>query len=104
MDRVVSNICVFAAEDRARPIAIVIPVPQTLEELAKRNGLPGHETAQLLRNPVLKEVVLRKLQVTGKQAGLASVELVEGVVLTNQEWTAQNASPLHTFLFRSTTN
>lgn len=100
----VSNICVFAAEDRARPVAIMIPVPQVLEELAKEKGVPDHETSRLLRNPVLKEVVLRKLQVTGKTAGLASAELIEGVVLTNQEWTSQNVRQLHILLFCSARN
>jgi len=92
MDHVVSNICVFAAEDRARPIAIVNPVLQVLEKIAKENGLPAYETELLLRSPVMKRLVLKKLQVTGNKAGLASVELIKGIVLTNQDWTSQNVS------------
>jgi long-chain acyl-CoA synthetase len=92
MDRLVLNICVFAAEDKARPIAIVIPVPQALDKLAKENGVPDGGIRLLLRNPLLKELVLRKLQMAGKKAGLASVELIEGIVLINQDWTSQNVS------------
>lgn len=40
-----------------------------------------------MKNPVLKE-----LQIAGTAGGLANFEIIEGVVLTNLEWSVQNVS------------
>ena len=38
----------------------------------------------------VQEAVLKELQAAGKQGGLAGIEIVDGVVLADEEWTPQN--------------
>jgi long-chain acyl-CoA synthetase len=40
----------------------------------------------------VKGLLLKDLQGTGRKAGLAGFEIIEGVVLTDSEWTPQNVS------------
>jgi len=81
----VGNICVYASADRSKPIAIVFPAKEALRALAKSHNLQND-----VRDTILQELVLRELQKTGMAAGLASFEILEGVVLTDLEWTPQN--------------
>lgn len=81
------NICVYAFTDRSKPIAIVFPAKEALRALAKSNNLQND-----VRDTILHELVLQELQRTGIAAGLASFEILEGVVLTDLEWTPQNVS------------
>jgi len=66
---IVQNICVYAAEDRQKPIAIIVPAEPALKKVAS---------------------VLKQLQSAGQKGGLASFEMIEGVVLADEEWTPQN--------------
>jgi long-chain acyl-CoA synthetase len=86
---VVSNICIYAAPDRAKAVAIVIPTRGLLQALAAEHGLSG-SYEQLVRNEQMKALVLKDLQNTGRKAGLAPFEIIEGIVLTDSEWTSQN--------------
>ena len=91
----VSIVCVYAAADQSRPIAIVVPAPHSLERIAAELGIPNAGTtsaAQLAKNAQIKAAYLKDLQNTGRKAGLASFEILEGVVLTEREWTPQNVS------------
>lgn len=40
----------------------------------------------------LNGVVLKELQAAGRQGGLAGIEIIDGVVLADEEWTAANVS------------
>ena len=40
----------------------------------------------------MNAVVLKELQAAGKQGGLSGIEIIEGVVLTDEEWTSANVS------------
>tara|TARA_R110002060_G_scaffold24866_7_gene33884 strand:- start:228 stop:566 length:339 start_codon:yes stop_codon:yes gene_type:complete len=94
---VVLNLCVYAAADRNKPIAIVIPAPILLQKLAQDFDLEGKSYEQLVHDDKVKKAVLRELQSTGRKAGLAAFEILDGVVLTDSEWTPQNVS----FMFTS---
>ncbi|KAL5316950.1 hypothetical protein ACEPPN_016002 [Leptodophora sp. 'Broadleaf-Isolate-01'] len=87
---VVLNLCVYAAADRNKPIAIVIPAPVRFQKLAEENGLEGKSHGELVHNEKMKKAMLRELQTTGRKAGLAAFEILDGVVLTDAEWTPQN--------------
>lgn len=86
------NLCVYAAADRNKPIAIVIPAPVRFQKLAEENGLEGKSHGELVHNEKMKKAMLRELQTTGRKAGLAAFEILDGVVLTDAEWTPQNVS------------
>ena len=93
---VVGNICAYAASDKAKPIAIIVPVQAALEKMAKDNGI--NETfEELIHNEKMNKVVLKELQASGKAGGLAGIEIIEGVVMAEEEWNAENVRPKSSF-------
>ncbi|TKA64248.1 hypothetical protein B0A49_07347 [Cryomyces minteri] len=87
---VVANICVYAASDKNKPIAIIVPAEPALKSLASSNGIKGSGIEDLVHNDKLNKLVLAELQAAGKKGGLAGIEIIEGVVLADEEWTPQN--------------
>jgi long-chain acyl-CoA synthetase len=96
---VVGNICVYAAEDQDKPVAIIVPVEVALKKIASENGIKGDGLESLVHNENLKTIVLKQLQSAGKAGGLKGIEIINGVVMSDEEWTPQNVS-LSTFFFR----
>ncbi len=90
---VVANICVYAASDRNKPIAIIVPAEPALKKLAHENGIEGHGLEDLVHEK-LNGLVLNALQTAGKDGGLAGIEIIEAVVMADEEWTPQNVSIL----------
>lgn len=86
----VANICVYAAEDQAKPIAIIVPAEPALVKLANENGIKGHGLEDLVENEKVNDLVLKDLQKAGRAGNLAGIEIVDGVVLDKDEWTPQN--------------
>lgn len=89
---VVANICVYAATDKAKPIAIIVPAEPALKQLAQSNGIEGNGLEDLVHNKQLNGIVLKELQSTGKQGGLSGIEIIEAVVMADEEWNAANVS------------
>lgn len=87
---VVANICVYAAPDKARPIAIIVPAEPALKKIAEKNGIEGNGLEDLVHSEKLNGIVLKDLQVAGRQGGLSGIEIIEGVVLAEEEWNAVN--------------
>lgn len=87
---IVANICVYAAIDRQKPIAIIVPAEPALKKVAADAGVPGDSLEELVHNKKLNSAVLKQLQAAGQKGGLASFEIIEGVVLADEEWTPQN--------------
>lgn len=89
---VVGNICVYAAQDKQKPIAIVFPVEAALKEVASDNGIHGSGLEDLCQNSKVNSAVLKMMQNAGRKGKLAGFEIIDGVVLTDEEWTPQNVS------------
>ncbi|KAI4213549.1 MAG: hypothetical protein LQ351_003773 [Letrouitia transgressa] len=89
---VVGNICVHAASDKNKPVAIIVPAEPALKKLAKENGIEGNGLEDLVHNKKLNEIVQKELQSAGKQGGLGGIEIIDGVVMADEEWTAANVS------------
>lgn len=87
---VVANICVFADDSKAKPIAIIVPAEPALKKLAQANGINAGTLEELVHNKKLNGAVLKELQNSGRAGGLAGIEIIEGVVLSDEEWTPQN--------------
>lgn len=87
---VVANICVFADDSKAKPIAIIVPAEPALKKLAQANGIEGSTIEELVHNKKLNGAVLKEMQNAGRSGGLAGIEIIEGVVLSDEEWTPQN--------------
>ena len=93
---VVGNICVHAAQDKNKPIAIVVPAEPALKQLASENGIKGEGLEDMCHDEKVNGAVLREMQSAGKKGGLTGIEMIEGVVLSDEEWTPQNVSGTHT--------
>jgi long-chain acyl-CoA synthetase len=89
----VANICVYAAPDQDKPIAIIVPAEPALRKLASKHGVDGSIPLQILsENSTLKALMLEDLRRIGRQAQLSSIELLGGLIIDNEEWTALNVS------------
>jgi long-chain acyl-CoA synthetase len=95
---VVANICVHAAEDQSKPIAIIVPVEAVLQKMAKENGVEGQTLETLVHDEKLKSIVLKELQNAGKSGGLRGIEIIDGVVMSDEEWNPQNVCDSSFFL------
>ncbi|KUI53773.1 Long-chain-fatty-acid--CoA ligase 1 [Cytospora mali] len=87
---VVANICVYADDSKSKPIAIIVPAEPALKKLAEANGIEGSVLEELVHNKKLHGAVLKELQAAGRSGGLAGIEIIEGVVLSDEEWTPHN--------------
>lgn len=85
----VANLCVYASPSHAKPVAIVNPVPAVLCKLAKEIGEANDDYMELCGNPKVQSAVCNMLKSVGKQHGLQGIELIQGVVLSDDEWTPQ---------------
>lgn len=86
----VANICVYAASDKARPIAIIVPAEPALKKLAAEHDIQGTGVEDLVHNEKLQRIVLQELQNAGRKGGLGGIEIIDGVVLADEEWNPQN--------------
>jgi long-chain acyl-CoA synthetase len=89
---IVANICVYAAEDRQKPVAIIVPTEPQLKKIAAAEGVNGDHLEELVNDKKINRAVLKQLQQAGQKGGLAAFEMIEGVVLADEEWTPQNVS------------
>ncbi|KAF3354441.1 40S ribosomal protein S2 [Verticillium dahliae VDG1] len=87
---VVQNICVYAEPTKAKPIAIIVPAEPALIQLAQSIGVQGNSLEELVGDKKLNAAVLSELQNAGRAGGLSGIEIVEGVVMSDEEWTPQN--------------
>jgi len=91
----VSNICVHANTDAKQPIAIIIPNEQHLRHYLQDKQIEGvdpgkAELSALCKNPKVKEFVMKECNALGKKNDFKSMELLEAVILTAEEWTPES--------------
>ncbi|KAM7203782.1 acetyl-CoA synthetase-like protein [Naviculisporaceae sp. PSN 640] len=87
---VVANICVYADSSKTKPVAIIVPAEPALKNLAKSIGVKGDTIEELVHDKKLQHAVLNELQTAGRAGGLSGIEIIEGVVMSDEEWTPQN--------------
>lgn len=92
---VVANICCYADQSKSKPIAIIVPAEPALKKLAAAAGVDGASLEELVHNKKLQGAVLKELQNAGRAGGLSGIEIIEGAVMSDEEWTPQNVSPSH---------
>lgn len=91
---VVGNICVYADEQKTKPVAIIVPVEHALKQLAEKAGVQGNGIEDLVHNKKVQDAVLKELQQAGRAGGLSGIEIIDGVALADEEWTPQNVGSL----------
>ncbi|KAM3076872.1 long-chain fatty acid-CoA ligase [Clarireedia jacksonii] len=87
---VVANICVYADQQRTKPIALIVPAEPALKKLAEKIGVSGNSLEELVHEKKIQDAVLKELQQAGRAGGLSGIEIIDGVVLSDEEWTPQN--------------
>ncbi|KAJ2896275.1 Long-chain-fatty-acid--CoA ligase 1 [Zalerion maritima] len=87
---VVANICVYADDRQAKPVAIIVPAEPALKQEASSVGVEDGSIEQLVHNKKVQAAVLKELQTAGRAGGLSGIEIIEGVVMSDEEWTPQN--------------
>ncbi|KAH7231690.1 uncharacterized protein BKA55DRAFT_653695 [Fusarium redolens] len=78
------NVIVHADSQHSRPIAVIMPNETVLAEKIKGLGVDEHS---MHYDPKVRSLILKDLQSTSKRSGLAGMEIVSGVVITDEEWT-----------------
>lgn len=91
---IVANICVYADQQKSRPVAIIVAVESVLKTIASKAGIKADSLDHLTANKKVQDAVLKELQTAGRAGGLSGIEIIEGVVLSVDEWTPQNVSIL----------
>ena len=88
-----ANLCVHATSESQKPIVILFPHEVHLRELLAANAnLPAPDTDlhTPCENQSVKEFYLRDLQAIAKKNGFKTIEIVQGVVLSPEEWTPES--------------
>ncbi|KAF5007859.1 hypothetical protein FDECE_5774 [Fusarium decemcellulare] len=83
----VANVMIYADSQHTRPIAVVMPDDKALAGIAR--GLDVDEK-NMHTDTKVRDAILKGLQTTGRRAGLSSIEIVSGVLITHEEWTPSN--------------
>lgn len=79
----VANLMVHADPEKTRPIAVIMANHAVLAQKAKDLGIDEHH---MHTDPKINALVLKDLQTTGRRGGLSGMEIVSGVVITEEEW------------------
>ncbi|RPA85237.1 acetyl-CoA synthetase-like protein [Ascobolus immersus RN42] len=86
---VVLNICVYADQSKVKPVAIVVPIEAAVKKVAAELNIT-EDYEEMLDDKRINDYILKQMQGVGRKAGLAGIEIIQGVVLTHEEWTPQN--------------
>ncbi|KAL0895201.1 hypothetical protein ABMA27_013641 [Loxostege sticticalis] len=82
----VENICVYGDSSKNYTVALVVPHPHRLGELAAREGLPPMDFEQLCRTPAVEKAVLKELADHAMKCGLERFEVPAAVKLVTEVW------------------
>ncbi|KAK6517175.1 long-chain fatty acid-CoA ligase [Arthrobotrys conoides] len=85
----VQNICVYADTQKAKPVALIQPHEVNIKKLAADLGVAG-ELEAIVHDSKVQSAVLKDLLAVGRRGGLAGIELIDGVVIADDEWTPQS--------------
>ncbi|KAF8887701.1 long-chain-fatty-acid-CoA-ligase [Mucidula mucida] len=88
----INNMCVYATADAKQPMAIIIPheahLRHYLESVSGVDAKAG--LASLCHTKKVQELVLKECNALGKKNGFKTMELLQAVVLTPDEWTPES--------------
>ncbi|KAK6533883.1 long-chain fatty acid-CoA ligase [Arthrobotrys megalospora] len=85
----VQNICVYADTQKAKPVALIQPHEVNIKKLASDLNING-ELEAIVHDSKIQAAVLKDLLTVGRRGGLAGIELIDGVVISDEEWTPQS--------------
>lgn len=83
---IVENICVYGDSSKNFTVALLVPNPRHLAELAARAGLPEMDFEQLCASEAVEKVVVRELADHARKCGLERFEVPAAVKLCTEVW------------------
>jgi len=88
----VANGCLVVNTDHRQPAMVVVVHPQNIVTFAKQHNIGGDSSdpEALVREKRLADAMLKELNAIGKKAGFRTMELLETLVLTADEWTPES--------------
>lgn len=86
----VDNICVYGGTFSSDIVALITPIPKSLNELAAGMGKSHLTLAQMCDDPDLEQAVFNDLALTGKAASLGKKEIPVRIKLVSDDWTTEN--------------
>lgn len=82
----VDNICVYGNSFETFLVALVVPAPKALADLAKKVGVTG-EFEELCGNKAVVAEFVKELQAHGKKGKLEKFEIPQKITLCTEVWT-----------------
>lgn len=58
---IIENICVYGDSHKQFVVALVVPNPKELEDLAAKNGITSSKFEDLCESPVLEKAILKEI-------------------------------------------
>ncbi|TIB77414.1 acetyl-CoA synthetase-like protein [Wallemia mellicola] len=87
----VGNICVIANNNAKQPAAVVVPNESHFKAFLKDKGIGNaNDISSTLEDKNVVKAFTAEVNQGGKKAGFKSLELLETVILTLDEWTPQS--------------
>ncbi|XP_066584617.1 fatty acid CoA ligase Acsl3 isoform X1 [Prorops nasuta] len=83
---VVENICVYGDAHKAYTVALVVPNPQKLEEMAAEHGITGKSLEELCSDARIEKAILQELVEQAKKCNLQRFEVPGAVKLCAEQW------------------
>ncbi|KAF9410414.1 hypothetical protein HW555_010495 [Spodoptera exigua] len=83
---IVENICVYGDSSKCYTVALLVPHPLHLAELAARLGLPDMDFDALCQNPTVEKAVVKELADHARKCGLEKFEVPAAVKLVTEVW------------------
>ncbi|XP_039279984.1 long-chain-fatty-acid--CoA ligase 4 isoform X2 [Nilaparvata lugens] len=84
---VVENICVYGDSNKDYTVALVVPNPAQLQDLATKLGRDQNISFEkLCEDPAMEQSVLQQLQIHGKKCKLEKFEVPAAVKLCTEVW------------------
>lgn len=83
---IVENICVYGDSTKTFTVALLVPNPRHLADLAARIGLPEMDFDQLCQNTNVEKAVVKELADHARKCGLERFEVPAAVKLCSEVW------------------
>ncbi|XP_045767998.1 long-chain-fatty-acid--CoA ligase 4 isoform X1 [Maniola jurtina] len=83
---IVENICVYGDSSKTYTVALLVPNPRHLQELAARIGVTETDFEQLCQNSAVEKAVVKELAEHARKCGLEKFEVPAAVKLCTEVW------------------
>ncbi|XP_050670351.1 long-chain-fatty-acid--CoA ligase 4 isoform X2 [Leptidea sinapis] len=83
---IVENICVYGDSSKTYTVALLVPNPRHLVELAAKIGVPETDFEKLCQNAEVEKAVVKELADHARKCGLEKFEVPAAVKLCTEVW------------------